>query len=55
VSLVLDTNVLVAALVARGVCGDLLEHCVRSHTVLLLRRELPKLRTLRRGDTMPPD
>ena len=33
-NLVLDTNVLVAALVARGVCGDLLEHCVRSHTVV---------------------
>lgn len=29
----LDTNVLVAALVARGVCADL-EHCVRTHTVV---------------------
>lgn len=32
--LVLDTNVLVAALVARGMCSDLLEHCVRQHIVV---------------------
>ena len=29
--LVLDTNVLIAAFVARGVCAELLEHCVREH------------------------
>ena len=29
--LLLDTNVLVAALVARGTCHELLEHCVREH------------------------
>ena len=29
--LVLDANVLIAAFVARGVCADLLEHCVREH------------------------
>jgi putative PIN family toxin of toxin-antitoxin system len=34
VRLVLDTNVLVAALVARGTCSDLLEHCVRQHIVI---------------------
>jgi predicted nucleic acid-binding protein len=28
VKIVLDTNVLIAALIARGVCHDLLEHCV---------------------------
>jgi putative PIN family toxin of toxin-antitoxin system len=33
VRLLLDTKVLVAALIARGVCTDLLEHCVREHTV----------------------
>jgi uncharacterized protein len=33
VRLLLDTDVLVAALIARGVCTDLLEHCVREHTV----------------------
>jgi predicted nucleic acid-binding protein len=27
--LVLDANVLIAAFVARGVCAELLEHCVR--------------------------
>jgi putative PIN family toxin of toxin-antitoxin system len=44
VNLVLDTNVLVAALVARGVCGDLLEHCVRSHTVVSSSTLLDELR-----------
>ena len=32
--LVLDTNVLIAALIARGVCADLLAHCVLSHTIV---------------------
>ena len=32
--LVLDTNVLIAALIARGVCADLLEHCVLFHTIV---------------------
>lgn len=31
---VLDTNVLIAALIARGVCADLLEHCTLSHTIV---------------------
>jgi putative PIN family toxin of toxin-antitoxin system len=34
VRLVLDTNVLVAALIARGTCADLLEHCVRYYVVV---------------------
>jgi len=32
--MLLDTNVLVAALVARGTCADVLEHGVRVHTVI---------------------
>ena len=32
--LVLDTNVLIAALIARGMCADLLAHCVLSHTIV---------------------
>jgi putative PIN family toxin of toxin-antitoxin system len=40
----LDTNVLVAALVARGVCTDLLEHCVRHHVVISSRPLLNELR-----------
>ena len=32
--LLLDTNVLVPALLARGTCSDLLEHCVRQHVVI---------------------
>ncbi|MFY9622264.1 MAG: putative toxin-antitoxin system toxin component, PIN family [Pyrinomonadaceae bacterium] len=31
--IVLDTNVLIAALIARGVCHELLEHCVLRHSV----------------------
>jgi putative PIN family toxin of toxin-antitoxin system len=31
---VLDTNVLIAALISRGVCADLLEHCVLRHNVV---------------------
>ena len=29
--LVLDSNVLIAAFVARGLCADVLEHCIREH------------------------
>jgi uncharacterized protein len=44
VKLLLDTNVLVAALIARGVCSDLLEHCVRDHVVVSSRPLLDELR-----------
>jgi len=44
VKLLLDTNVLVAALVARGTCGDLLEHCVRQHEVVSSHLLLNELR-----------
>lgn len=42
--LLLDTNVLVAALLARGVCTDLLEHCVRAHVVVSSQPLLDQLR-----------
>ena len=42
--LLLDTNVLVAALVARGTCSDLLEHCVRHHVMVSSRPLLDELR-----------
>lgn len=32
---VFDTNVLIAALISRGVCAELLEHCVLHHTIFL--------------------
>lgn len=32
--IVLATNVLIAALIARGVCAELLEHCVSTHTMV---------------------
>jgi putative PIN family toxin of toxin-antitoxin system len=44
VRLLLDTNVLVAALIARGVCADLLEHCVREHIVLTSEPLLDELK-----------
>ena len=43
VRLLLDTNVLVAALIARGTCSDLLEHCVRHHVVISSRPLLDEL------------
>lgn len=42
--LLLDTNVLVAALVAHGTCSDVLEHCVRHHVVISSRPLLDELR-----------
>jgi putative PIN family toxin of toxin-antitoxin system len=42
--LVLDTNVLIAALIARGVCADLLEHCILSHTLVTSEFILNELR-----------
>jgi putative PIN family toxin of toxin-antitoxin system len=44
VKLLLDTNVLVAALVARGTCSDLLEHCLRKHVVISSQPLLNELR-----------
>jgi uncharacterized protein len=44
VVLLLDTNVLIAALVARGTCSDLLEHCVRQHTIISSQPRLDELR-----------
>ncbi|NJL54723.1 putative toxin-antitoxin system toxin component, PIN family [bacterium] len=34
-NLVLDTNVLIAAFIAKGVCHRLVEHCLRSHQVII--------------------
>jgi len=42
--LVLDTNVLIAALITRGVCADLLEHCVLRHTIICSEVILGELR-----------
>ena len=49
-NLLLATNVLVAAFIARGVCADLLEHCVREHIVVSSPPLLDELRdVLARG------
>lgn len=32
--IVLDTNVLIAAFIARGVCHDVFEYCARRHTLV---------------------
>jgi len=29
-----DTNVLIAALISHGICAELFEHCLTSHTIL---------------------
>lgn len=33
--IVLDTNVLIAALISRGLCHELLEHCVLTHDLII--------------------
>lgn len=32
--IVFDTNVLIAAFISRGVCAELIEHCVVNHTLV---------------------
>lgn len=39
----LDTNVLIAAFIARGACSELLEHCVRNHTLISSKPLLQEL------------
>ena len=41
---VLDTNVLIAAFIARGACNELLEHCVVYHDILLSKPILEEFR-----------
>jgi putative PIN family toxin of toxin-antitoxin system len=41
---VLDTNVLVAAFIARGACNELLEHCAIHHEIVLSPFILTELR-----------
>lgn len=44
----LDTNVLIAAFIARGVCNELLEHVVRHHELVLSPVLLDELRRVLR-------
>jgi len=44
VRIVLDTNVLIAALLARGTCHELLEHCVVRHELITSEFILHELR-----------
>lgn len=32
--ILLDTNVLIAAFIARGMCSELFEHCLAEHTIM---------------------
>ena len=41
--IVLDTNVLIAAFIARGVCAELLEHCILQHEVVVSQPILDEL------------
>ena len=40
----LDTNVLIAAFITKGVCSELLEHCLRRHEIILSEFVLDELR-----------
>ena len=42
--IVLDTNVLIAAFIARGVCHQLLEHCISHHDLVISEFILDELR-----------
>ncbi len=42
--IVLDTNVLIAAFIARGVCHQLLEHCIRNHDLVTSQFILDEIR-----------
>ncbi|HEX8847642.1 MAG TPA: putative toxin-antitoxin system toxin component, PIN family [Pyrinomonadaceae bacterium] len=42
--IVLDTNVLIAAFIARGVCHQLLEHCIRNHDLVTSQFILDEVR-----------
>ncbi len=33
--ILLDTNVLIAAFITRGLCNELLEHCLRHHQIII--------------------
>jgi putative PIN family toxin of toxin-antitoxin system len=44
VRILLDTNVLIAALVARGLCHELLEYCIQRHTLVTSEFVLGELR-----------
>lgn len=42
--IVLDTNVLIAAFIARGTCHQLLEHCIRNHDLITSQFILDEVR-----------
>ena len=42
--IVLDTNVLIAAFIARGICHQLLEHCVSHHELVISEFILDEVR-----------
>ncbi len=42
--IVLDTNVLIAAFIARGVCHQLLKHCIRNHDLVTSQFILDEIR-----------
>jgi uncharacterized protein len=44
VRIVLDTNVLITAFIARGTCHQLLEHCIRNHDLITSQFILDEIR-----------
>jgi len=56
VTIVLDTNVLVAALVAKGLCHEVVQHGVRLHAIASSTPLIHELeRTLREKFTLTPE
>lgn len=43
--IILDTNVLIAALITRGVCSQLLEHCFERHEIFISKFILDEVST----------
>ena len=52
---VLDTNVLLAAFISRGLCHDLLEHCIREHEVVLSEFLLGEFKRKLKGKFRVPE
>ena len=44
--IVLDTNILIAAFIARGSCNELVEHCVVHHDLVLSKPILGEFRNV---------
>lgn len=54
--IVLDTNVLIAAFIARGACAELFEHCLTQHSIFISPFILEELKdSLEKKLNFPPE